>query len=151
MVSLLPAGRALSIVTNTVVRTVAEERGAYSELFSTRPSQRGRLKKDSRIVTIYREEKRGQKIRRWRALGKSQRGERDGERNDNYDRVVVDKRGQTGATSISFLSFCEIRGISASDATTRRLSVDDCNTHDDRSGAGQKRVPRTSYGAARAV
>lgn len=92
MVSLLPAGRALSIVTNTVVRTVAEERGAYSELFSTRLLQRGRLKKDSRIVVIYRGEERGQKICRWRALGKNQRGERDGGRNDNYDRVVVDSR-----------------------------------------------------------
>lgn len=47
MVSLLPAGRALSIVTNTVARTVAEDRGAYNELFSVLLRRGTKLEKNS--------------------------------------------------------------------------------------------------------
>lgn len=59
MVSLLPAGRALSIVTNTVARTVAENRGAYRELFPTllllveRQLKKKKKKRYSRIIIIF--------------------------------------------------------------------------------------------------
>ncbi|KYM93045.1 hypothetical protein ALC53_00584 [Atta colombica] len=52
MVSLLLAGRALSIVTNTVVRTVAENRGAYSELISICLFQQDKHRKEYRRERI---------------------------------------------------------------------------------------------------